>query len=195
MILAIDTSGAQGSVALGTASGVVAEETFHGAMRHSATLFPALEKLDLPNRKLAAIFIGLGPGSFSGIRVALAAAQGLALPGNVPVFGVCSAWSVARQLPQVTRLGVFADARRGEYYCTVYANGLLERDTYLLPRERAEEEVSKMTLAVSADPLPGIPERCAPRAADYLILGLDAPELVRAEADGVLEPIYLREAV
>ena len=195
LTLAIDTSSAHGSVALGNAEHVVGGTTFHGAQRHSTTLFPALAELDLPRVPLQRIVVGLGPGSFSGIRVALAAAQGLALPASVPVYGICSAWSVARQLAHVSRLGVFADARRGEYYCTVYANGALERATYLIPREKAEEEASKMTLAVSADPLPFIPEQCAPRAADFLALADEAPELVRALAPEVLEPIYLREAV
>jgi len=193
--LAIDTSSAHGSVALGTADHVAGGVSFHGAQRHSTTLFPALAGLELPRVALGRIVVGLGPGSFSGIRVALAAAQGLALPGNLPVFGICSAWSVARQLAHVSRLGVFADARRGEYYCTVYVHGVLERATYLIPREKAEEEASKMTLAVSADPLPFIPEQCAPRAADFLALVEEAPELVRAFPPEVLEPIYLREAV
>ncbi len=193
--LAIDTSSAHGSVALGTADHLAGATAFHGAQRHSTTLFPALAGLNLPGAPLTRIVVGLGPGSFSGIRVALAAAQGLALPGNLPVFGICSAWSVARQLAHVSRLGVFADARRGEYYCTVYAHGVLERATYLIPREQAEEEASKMTLAVSADPLAAIPEQCAPRAADFLALAEEAPELVRALPPEVLEPIYLREAV
>ena len=193
MILAIDTSASSGSVALGDAGGVAASESFaeDGRRRHSAHLFRALEKLDVAARPVSRIVVGLGPGSFSGIRVALAAAQGLALPGGIPVFGVCSAWSVARQLAHVTRLGVFADARRGEYYCTVYRCGVLERPTYLLAKESAEEEAGKMTLAVSAEPLPSIAERRTPRAADYLALAPGAPEL----AGGLLEPIYLREAV
>ncbi len=196
MILAIDTSSSHGSVALGEDGFPLRVETFSGKggrERHSTTLFPALERLDLRKRLLTRIIVGLGPGSFSGIRVALAAAQGLALPGNVPVFGVRSCDSVARQLPHVTRLGVFADARRGEYYCTIYALGVLERETFLVPRDRVEETASKVTLAVSADPLPMIPELCAPRAADFLTV--PESDLIPTLPDGTLEPIYLREAV
>jgi len=195
MILAIDTSSSRGSVALGDRHGVVAERTFSGADgrdRHSTTLFPALAEILPPGQPLERIVVGLGPGSFSGIRVALAAAQGLALPGAVPVVGIASAWSVARQHAHVTRLGVFADARRGEYYCTVYAQGRLERASYLIPRAEAENEAAKMTLAVSADPLAAIAAQCAPRAADYLAAD---PADYLAAIDGLLEPIYLREAV
>jgi len=196
MILAIDTSSSHGSAALGDAAGnLLRVETFSGQggrERHSTTLFPALEKLDLRRHPLTRIIVGLGPGSFSGIRVALAAAQGLALPGKTPIYGARSSDSLARQLPHVTRLGVFADARRGEYYCTLYAQGVLEREAFLVPRAEVEAMTSKVTLAVSADPLPLILEQCAPRAADVRTL----PEFELFPPTGeTLEPIYLREAV
>jgi len=55
-----------------------------------------------------------------------------------------------------------------------------------------EEHASKFTLAVSAEPLPGIPTRTYPRAQDLLML----PDSIEGfEARGPLEPIYLREPV
>src|ERR1700761_2062902 len=131
--LAIDTSSSVGSIALGNDQVVVQSIEFGGPQRHSAALFPALTRLGIPRLKLRRIIVGLGPGSFSGIRVALAAAQGLALAQNVPVVGICSAYSVAWQNKHVTRLGVFADAKRREAFCTVFNHGELEWDTYLLP--------------------------------------------------------------
>jgi tRNA threonylcarbamoyl adenosine modification protein YeaZ len=190
--LAFDTSSSIGSIALGNAKVVVQSIDLAGPGRHSATLFPALTRLGIPRLKLRRIIVGLGPGSFSGIRVALAAAQGIALVQNVPVIGICSAYSVALQYPQVTRLGVFADAKRREAFCTVFANGELERDTYLLPMAELEVHASKMTLAVSAEPLPGIATRAHPRARDLLALPDSLPGWVTRQP---LEPIYLREPV
>ncbi len=192
--LALETSARGGSIALGDGN-ALREERWHddgasGKGRPSVALFAALESLGVKNYPIERIVVGLGPGSFSGIRVALAAAQGIALPGNLPVRGICSAWSVARQLAHVTRLGIFADARRGDYYCTIYALGKLEKPPFLIPRGEVETLTAKLTMAVSADPLSGIPERAVPRAADYLSLPPDAPEWTEA-----LEPIYLREAV
>ncbi|MDE1170422.1 MAG: tRNA (adenosine(37)-N6)-threonylcarbamoyltransferase complex dimerization subunit type 1 TsaB [Verrucomicrobium sp.] len=193
--LAIETSAREGSAALGDGVRVLREERWSddgaqpGKGRPSVALFAALEALDLKARPPERIVVGLGPGSFSGVRVALAAAQGLALPGRVPVRGVASTASVGRRLSHVTRLGVFADARRGDYYCTIYANGNLEKPAFLVPRGEVDVLLSKLTLAVSADPLEGIPERAVPRAADFLSLPDDAPEW-----SGALEPIYLREA-
>ena len=190
--LAIDTSTSLGSVALGNDKVVVQSIEFSGPQRHSASLFPALVRLGIPRLKLRRIIVGLGPGSFSGIRVSLAAAQGIALVQNIPVVGICSAYSVAWQNKQVTRLGVFADAKRREAFCTVFNRGELEWDTYLLPMAQLEDHASKFTLAVSAEPLAGIDTRVYPRAQDFLALPDSLSGWVTQQP---LEPIYLREPV
>lgn len=190
--LAFETSSSTGSIALGNNKVVVQSIEFAGPQRHSASLFPALSRLGIPRLKLRRIIVGLGPGSFSGIRVSLAAAQGIALVQGVPVVGICSAYSVALQRSEVTRLGVFADAKRREAFCTVFANGKLERDTYLIPMAEIEEHAAKFTLAVSAEPLPGIPTRIYPRAKDLLAL---PDSLAGWVTQTPLEPIYLREPV
>jgi tRNA A37 threonylcarbamoyladenosine modification protein TsaB len=124
--------------------------------------------------------------------VSLAAAQGIALVQGIPVIGICSAYSVAQQHKEVTRLGVFADAKRREAFCTVYRKGELEKETYLIPMAEIEEHASTFTLAVSAEPLPGIQTRSYPRARDLLMLPDSISDF---EAKGPLEPIYLREPV
>jgi tRNA threonylcarbamoyladenosine biosynthesis protein TsaB len=190
--LAIDTSSSIGSIALGNNQVVVQAIEFKGPQRHSASLFPALVRLGIPRLKLRRIIVGLGPGSFSGIRVALAAAQGIALVQNIPVVGICSAFSVAVQHNEVTRLGVFADAKRREAFCTVFNRGKLEKDTYLLPMAEIAEHASRFTLAVSSEPLNGIPVRSGPRAQDLLSLPDSLASWVTQQP---LEPIYLREPV
>ena len=190
--LAIETSASIGSIALGNDKVVVQSIELKGPQRHSSTIFPALTRLGLPRLKLRRVIVGLGPGSFSGIRVGLAVAQGIALAQGCPVMGICSAYSVAVQYPQVTRLGVFADAKRREAFCTAFRNGELERSTYLLPNEALEEEISKFTLAVSAEPMPGISTRAYPRARDLLGFPETFPGWVE---DRPLEPIYLRDPV
>jgi len=190
--LVFETSSSVGSIALGNEKVVVQAIEFKGPQRHSASLFPALSRLGIPRLKLRRIVVGIGPGSFSGIRVALAAAQGVALAQGVPVVGICSAYSVAMQCKEVTRLGVFADAKRKEAFVTVFQNGELEKDTYLIPMAELEEHASKFTLAVSAEPLKGIPKRVYPRARDLLLLPDSLSGWVRGP---LIEPIYLREPV
>jgi tRNA threonylcarbamoyladenosine biosynthesis protein TsaB len=190
--LAIETSTSQGSIALGNDKVVVQSIDLTQGQRHSASLFPALTRLGLPRLKIRRIIVGIGPGSFSGIRVGIATAQGIALAQNVPIVGICSAWSVAAQLPHVTRLGVFADAKRREAFCTAFANGELDRATYLLPMAELEDHTGKFTLAVSAEPLAGITTRVHPRARDLLGFPESFFGWVREQP---LEPIYLREPV
>jgi tRNA threonylcarbamoyl adenosine modification protein YeaZ len=190
--LAFDTSSSLGSIALGNEKVVVQSIEFRAPQRHSAALFPALSRLGIPRLKLRRIIVGLGPGSFSGIRVSLAAAQAIALAQGVPVVGICSAFSIAMQHPEVTRLGVFADAKRREAFCTVFSHGKLEKETYLIPFAELEEHASKFTLAVSAEPLAGIATRASPRARDLLALPVDLPAWVQTQP---LEPIYLRGPV
>ena len=190
--LAFETSASMGSIALGNEKVVVQSIEFKGPQRHSASLFPALMRLGIPRLKIRRIIVGIGPGSFSGIRVALAAAQGIALAQNIPVVGISSAYSVAMQHKDVTRLGVFADAKRREAFCTVFASGELEKDTYLIPMAELEEHASNFTLAVSAEPLKGIPTRTYPRARDLLQVPESSPGWIKEQP---LEPIYLREPV
>jgi tRNA threonylcarbamoyl adenosine modification protein YeaZ len=190
--LAIDTSSSTGSIALGNEKVVVQSIEFKGPKRHSAALFPALARLGIPRLKLRRIIVGLGPGSFSGIRVSLAAAQGIALVQNVPVVGIASAYSVAQQLKGIDYLGVFADAKRREAFCTAFRHGQLDRGPYLIPMADIEKHVAEFTQAVSAEPLPGIDHRVFPRACDLLALPPSLPGWVTEQP---LEPIYLREPV
>lgn len=188
--LAIETSSSMGSIAIGNDKVVVQSIELKAGQRHSAGLFPALTRLGLPRLKLRRVIVGIGPGSFSGIRVGIAAAQGIALVQDVPIFGICSAWSAAVQHPHVTRLGVFADAKRREAFCTAFAAGGFDRATYLLPMAEIEDHASKFTLAVSAEPLPGIATRVYPRARDLLGFPENFPGWITQYP---LEPIYLRE--
>jgi tRNA threonylcarbamoyl adenosine modification protein YeaZ len=69
--------------------------------------------------------VGLGPGSFSGIRSAIACATGLALPGNRPVEGIPSIEVLAADVvedTQAERVYVVGDARRNRYWLAGYQN-------------------------------------------------------------------------
>ena len=190
LLLALETSTPRGSLALvDTATRrVVASETWDAA-RHAGALNERLAQHQAQLPDVQQVAVGLGPGGFTGIRVAIAAALALRTVRDCRVTGVCSPDAVARRLSHVTRLGVFADAKRGERYLTLYERGRRLRGPLTLPLDHVEDEVAKLTLAVSAEPLPFIPERAHPDAADIAALALDAA----SDADPLpLEPIYLR---
>lgn len=86
----------------------------------------ALSALRLAPADIDRFAVGLGPGSFSGIRSALALVQGMALPSRAPVVGVSSAAAVAlgvlRQAA-APRVAVVGDARRGHLWMGLFERG------------------------------------------------------------------------
>jgi len=190
MTLAIETSSPQGSLALGLKGALIHQTTFSEDGRHSQALFPALTRIGVPRLKLARIIVGLGPGSFGGIRVGIAAAYGIALAQGCEVRGIASTHAQALSHPNASRLGIFADARRGEYYVSVFERGQPERDTYLIPKAQLLDEVSKMTLAISGAWIDEVPHQEPPEAKDLLSLPEDHPAW---DTGPDLQPVYLRE--
>jgi len=157
----------------------------------AATLIRSLQK-SLPDATPAdQIIVGVGPGSFSGIRAAIASAQGMAAVWSCPVLPIRSTHAIAQQFPEVTLLGVFSDARRGDLFATYYTNGKLSRATSVHPMTELPQFLSRCTLAVTPDGLAGIPKIAQPSALHLLASLTNQP----LEPDLVLTPLHLRPAV
>lgn len=92
MLLALDTSTAWASVALFDGRDVLAEETWHAQRRHADELFPTIERLlsrtGVTLARVSRVAVATGPGSFTGLRIAIAAAQGLARGAGAALVGV-----------------------------------------------------------------------------------------------------------
>lgn len=157
----------------------------------AASLIPSFQKDLREDGRPDQILVGVGPGSFSGIRSAIASAQGLAAVWHCPVLPVRSTGSIAWQFPEATLLGVFSDARRGDVFATFYASGKLERPTAVHPASELFRLLSRCTLAVTTDNLPGVAQTARP-AATSLAAYLHAHGL---EPGLPLEPIHLRPAL
>lgn len=129
MLLAIDTSTRQASVALyDPARGLLAEQSWFSANRHTEELMPSVAGLlrlagGTP-RDLTAIAVAIGPGSFTGLRVGLAAAKGLALAQGAALVGVptLDVTAYPHQTLPVSVVAV-AQAGRGRLYWAPYAHG------------------------------------------------------------------------
>jgi tRNA threonylcarbamoyladenosine biosynthesis protein TsaB len=123
--LALDTSHAVGSVALARDGVVLGEATFSAPATHLVELARAVERLlgenGLTARDVSRVAVVLGPGSFTGVRIALAFAKGLAAAG-VDVVGMDSLSLLARPFFDEgrERVGAMIDAKRGEIYGAVY---------------------------------------------------------------------------
>lgn len=132
MMLAIELSTRRGSVCLHDGERVVAHEAWDDPAARHPGLYNVLPRImrdaGAEWLKLSAIAAGRGPGSFSGIRVALTAAQALALPSKLPVIAVSSgealAQAVAREPDAPSRIVVAGDARRGTvWYARFHRHG------------------------------------------------------------------------
>lgn len=104
-----------------------------GSPRHATVLLEEVERAVAASGgwgEIGLIAVGLGPGSFTGVRIGIATARGLAASTGLPSVGVCTLDALGRALGEggegAARLAVL-DARRGEVFAALYAAELGER--------------------------------------------------------------------
>ena len=120
-MLAIETSSLVASVAVVEEDQLLADFVLQHPMTHSQKLMPMLENalnyLGLSIPDFDAIAVTIGPGSFTGLRIGVSAAKGLAQPYGIGVIPVSSLKATAYNAYDARRVvAVMMDARRGEYY-------------------------------------------------------------------------------
>ena len=132
MILAIDTSTAACSAALFDSAGAcVAHRDELIGRGHSERLVPMLAEL-LEGRRAERILVGVGPGSFTGIRVGIAAAQGLGIAWNCEVCGLSSLALLAAGAPESDSVAAAVDGGHGELFVQQFDGQTLQPATELV---------------------------------------------------------------
>jgi tRNA threonylcarbamoyladenosine biosynthesis protein TsaB len=125
MLVAIDTSTDYASLALHDGFQVQAEHTWRSPRRHTVELMPrliaAMEQLELSASHLSGVAVARGPGSFTGLRVGLAVAKGIALSQGLPILGV-STLDVVAAAQGRSRQTLYAvlQAGRGRFSVSAY---------------------------------------------------------------------------
>lgn len=124
-ILSIETATLAGGVALMEEAGLIAEYRLHVEIRHSERLLLAIDRLLSDARTsvadLDAIAVSIGPGSFTGLRVGLSTAKGLAMGSRKPLVTVPTLEAMASLFPYSQPLIVpMLDARRQEVYWALF---------------------------------------------------------------------------
>lgn len=121
-ILALDTSTEFLSLALWQDGAVAVRELLAG-QKHSELVLPLVRELlyetGLQLTNLDGIAFGMGPGSFTGLRIGCGVAQGLAFGANLPIVGVCTLEALAQQTGD-DRVIACLDARMNEVYHAAY---------------------------------------------------------------------------
>ena len=135
-ILALETSAKAVSAAVSENGRILASGYQDTGLTHSRTLMPIVEHIlkntDLKLSDMDAIAVAVGPGSFTGIRIGVSAAKGLAFSVDKPAVGVSTLAAMARNVAFADGLIVCAmDARRSQVYNANFSaeNGVLTRLT------------------------------------------------------------------
>ena len=124
-ILAFETSAKAGSVALLEGQTLVAESYINTGLTHSQTLMRMAEDL-MKNcgwsvKDVQAVAVAAGPGSFTGVRIGVAAAKGFAWGAEIPCYGVSTLEAMARQLGEDSGYVLpVMDARRQQVYNALF---------------------------------------------------------------------------
>lgn len=152
MLLAIETSSLVSSVALLHEDVLRAEFTTQARLTHSEQLMPHIEdmlqKASVSKNQIDAVAVSIGPGSFTGLRIGLATAKGLAFAWQVPIVGietpVSLAWNSAGMADEIC---VLIDAQKGNVYASRYQwhGTVLEtvQDISIMPRTEILDELAK----------------------------------------------------
>lgn len=156
-ILAFDCAGAQCAAALLADGQVLASRAVVAERGHAQLLIPLLSDLldeaGLGFSDIDRFAVTTGPGSFTGIRVALAAAHGLALSTGKPIIGVTVFEAIAAAIPAVrSRLLVALDSRRAELFVQMFGpEGAPLGLPAMLPPEAVAEWAGPGALTLAGD--------------------------------------------
>ena len=208
-VLAIETTTRLVSVALVEGGQVILERAHDRPKQSAERLLPLIAQLlseaGWQRTSVERLGVSVGPGSFTGVRVGIACAQGLSLGLGVPLVGVSSLRAMARAVPASVagvRCAVL-DARRAEVFAAGYASG--PRAAQVLPPSALSTSSAGQTLQAQL-PAPIVwigsglsllglqPTLVAPGTEEPAAgaVGLLAEELDPAENPAV--PIYIRDA-
>jgi tRNA threonylcarbamoyladenosine biosynthesis protein TsaB len=132
LTLAVETSGRIGSIAIATADQLLAETAFSAPMAHSREIFPKtailLEKLNKKPCQIGQIHISAGPGSFTGLRIAVALAKTMNLAINAKIVAVNTMDIIAENIKdyeknkgtEIPKFATILDAKRGQFFIAAY---------------------------------------------------------------------------
>jgi len=210
-LLAIDTGQAACSVALWRDGAVVAHRLSPMPKGHAEALVPMIEEVQAETafafEDLDAFAVTVGPGTFTGLRVGLATARGLAVAAGRPLIGVTTleaiAWPVRQEAKDGAAIVAAFDARRNEAYLQCFAaDGAGITEPALVSLDDLAAHVPDQTLLCVGTGAELVRDRLASHAHDIGLASAAALPDARmvaeiaagrpADPDGLPGPLYLR---
>ena len=219
-LLAIEAATDVCSVALLRSGQGVMEQHHIGSRRHAEHLLPMVDTLladsGVARQALDGIAVGSGPGAFTGVRLAVSLAQGMALALNRPLVTVSSLLALALEAPDDDDAAILAvmDARMDEIYAASYRRDrsgrlrLLDReqvckaDALILPAVSAWHVVGNGWLLYGdvlrsrlTGTLKSVSDQYYPRACQVAALAIPEFDAGRSHPPALAKPMYLRDKV
>jgi len=188
--LAIETSTNSGSIVLFQGEELIFSQQFAADRSLGSLLFEPLQKAVSMVSKIDQIAVGLGPGSYSGVRIAISAAMGLSVTTGSNLVGVSSLIGIETEEDSYVAIG---DARRDSFYFTSVRDRECVEGPLLCTADELGERLANASVPVfTCAPLAAFPQAqlAIPSA---VILGAIAAQGKGIIASGALEPIYLRD--
>ncbi|MEO1537065.1 MAG: tRNA (adenosine(37)-N6)-threonylcarbamoyltransferase complex dimerization subunit type 1 TsaB [Pseudomonadota bacterium] len=184
-ILAFDTSAAHCAAALLMGGTIVARRYEEMKKGQAERLFPMLEEVlgDVSAvwKDLDAIGVGTGPGNFTGIRIAVSAARGLALGLDIPAVGI-STFEIAQRMGQPRGDGLgwteYLPAPQGRAYAQGFRDAQLTGAPWIVDGHESDT-LSYMNTAWSGETLEHLATRTATKLAEAVRMSPPAPLYIR----------------
>jgi tRNA threonylcarbamoyladenosine biosynthesis protein TsaB len=200
-ILALEFSSPQRSVAVARDGNVLSETSEAGGRNTAAfgMIKKVLTEAKIGREQIDVIAVGLGPGSYTGIRSAIAIAQGWQLAREIKLIGVGSVEAIAAQAQAEKifgRVNVVIDAQRNEFYLAAFeisTGGFKEVDPLkILPQAEVRSRADANEIVTGPEVIKWFlnGRNIFPRAATLAKLAAGRNDFVAGEK---MEPVYLRE--
>lgn len=200
IILALEFSSAQRSVALSRRGEVLASAVETGGFRVTnafSLVTKVLAEAGLTREQIEVLAVGLGPGSYTGIRSAIAVAQGWQLARPVKLLGISSVEAIALRAQAGGihgRVNIIVDAQRNEFYLATWNLSASERrevsPLHIIPASEFTARLQAGEPFIGPDLEPQAGRKIFPDAAALAVLAAQRNNFIPGQH---LEPIYLRE--
>jgi tRNA threonylcarbamoyladenosine biosynthesis protein TsaB len=189
-LLAFDLSTRSGTIALANEKEILDARDWPNDRRSSAPFFEALDEIIREHGGPETIVVGLGPGSYTGTRIAISAALGLAATTGAALAGISSLCAISDE----DDFCVIGDAKRASFFFGKISGGLLKSDPELLSEDEMKKRIASITTTpiYSSDQLPQFTS-VKLRFPSAKLLWLRAQTAPQNLARAPLAPIYLRE--